>query len=76
MIARQYSIKKMADFKRERWGEGGCDVIQSRHQNKRGYISMQERGVRGLCLILPCVFLSSLALEKIMLSSHYAVLIR
>ena len=30
----------------ESWAEGGCDVIQSRHLNKRGYLSMQKRSAR------------------------------
>ena len=32
--------------------------------------------MRSSCLILPCLFLSTLALEKIMLSSHYDDLTR
>ena len=40
--AHHYSIKKWPSSK-ESWVEGGCDVIQSRHLNKRGYLSMQKR---------------------------------
>jgi len=36
----------MAKFKRESWVEGGCDVIQLRHQNKCGYFHMQKRSAR------------------------------
>ena len=41
----------MTEFKRESRVEGGCDIIQSRHQNKRDYFSMQKK-VRGSCFIL------------------------
>ena len=54
-IARHYLIHK-----RESWVEGECDVIQSRQQNKRGYLSMQKRSARFMfypsscfCLRLP-----------------------
>ena len=40
--ARHYLIQQWPSSK-ESWVEGGCDVIQSRHLNKRGYLRMQKR---------------------------------
>ena len=54
----------MAEFKRESWVEKGCDVIQSRHQNKRGGFSMQKRSARFM--FYPSLgVLSTIVLEKI-----------
>ena len=47
---------KMAEFKRESWVEGGCDIIKSRHQNKRGYFSMQKRCARFMFNPSSCFF--------------------
>ena len=45
--------------KRESWVEGGCDVIQSRHQNKRGYLSMHKRSARFTFYPSSCVFVNA-----------------
>ena len=57
----------MADFKRDSWVEGGCDVIQSRHQNKNVATVVCRRGVQGSYFILCCVFICAC------LATDYAV---
>ena len=54
-IGRHYSIQKWPSSK-ENWVEGGCDVIQSRHLNKRGYLSMQKRSAMVMFYPSSCVF--------------------
>ena len=39
----QFKSGLVQERERESLVEGGCDVIQSRHQNKRGYFSMHKR---------------------------------
>ena len=41
---------------KESWVEGGYDVIQSRHQNKRGYFRMQTSSARFMFYPSLCVF--------------------
>ena len=41
---------------KESWVEGGYDVIQPRHQNKRSYFRMQKSGARFMFYPLSCVF--------------------
>ena len=65
---------KMAEFKRESLVDVGCNVIQSRHQNKCGYFSMQERS--ATFMFCPSLYISIYpALEKIMPYSHCVVFI-
>ena len=52
--ARHYSIQKWPSSKS--WDEGGCDVIQSRHLNKRGYLSMQKRSAMVMFYPSLCAF--------------------
>ena len=51
----QQLIQKWPSSK-ESWVEGGYDVIQSRHQNKRGYFRMQKRIARFMFYPSSCVF--------------------
>ena len=53
--------------------EGECDVIQTIHQNKRAYFSVHKRSAR---FMFYRVFLSRLALEKILPSRRCVALIR
>ena len=46
----------MAEFKRESWVEGECEVSLSSHQNKRGYLSIQKRSARLMFCPSSCVF--------------------
>ena len=46
----------MAEFKKESLVEGGCIVIQSRHWNKFGYLSMQKTSAR---FMFYCVFVNA-----------------
>lgn len=65
---------KMAELKRESLVDVGCNVIQSRHQNKCGYFSMQKRS--ATFMFYPSSYISVYpALEKIILSNHCVVLI-
>ena len=62
----------MAVFKRESWAEK--DVTSSNQDIKTNVATLVcRRGVRGSCFILRGVFLSTLALEKIMPSSRCVV---
>ena len=54
-IARHYSIQKWL-FSKESWVKGGCDVIQSRHLNKRGYLSMQKRSAMVMFILRRVLF--------------------
>lgn len=45
------------------WVEGGCDVIQSRHQNKCGYFGTKTRSARFMFYLSSCVFIYA-CLEK------------
>ena len=58
------TIQKWPSSK-ERWIEGGRDVIQSRHLNKRGYFSMQKRSARFMFYLSSCVFCLRLAWKRL-----------
>lgn len=64
----------MAEFKRE---VGSREDVTSFNQDIKTNVGtlVRRRGVRGSCFIFRRVFLSTLALRKIMLSSRCAVLI-
>ena len=57
---------------KESWVEGGCDFIQSRHLNKRGYFRMQKSSARLMFYPSSCVFSLRLPWKRL---CHLAVVL-